>query len=257
MRVGSARICATRRRNTSSAVTCSRPARASRRGPQSLPQPYHSLSGVRPSHAPNPPHTPPGSPPACRWHPAGIPGRTAAPAGKSRQTQTSRVLYLFSRLFADCRRSRKPVQTCHLRPQALARRGAGRQGGAGPAARSPKRSLTHLCRLPPAHGTGNDLRSVVNGETGGRTRGVHPCGSPAGAWRLQPNPVPGERPSETSQLAQAFCREVQREGAVPVGCHDLLAPAGCRVGKAGGADLRRHLADQNHRPGRQDVGGFP
>ncbi len=31
-------------------------------------------------------------------------------------------------------------------------------------------------------------------------RVVHPSGSSAGVWRLQPNPVPGEQPPETSQL---------------------------------------------------------
>jgi hypothetical protein len=30
---------------------------------------------------------------------------------------------------------------------------------------------------------------------------VHPSGSLAGVWRLQPNPVSGDQPSETSQLA--------------------------------------------------------
>lgn len=47
---------------------------------------------------------------------------------------------------------------------------------------------------------GNDKLSTVNGETCTLMRVVHPSGSSAGVWRLQPNSEPDEQPTESSHL---------------------------------------------------------
>lgn len=52
--------------------------------------------------------------------------------------------------------------------------------------------------LPVDH-TGDDLFSTVKRQARIPMWVVHPRGSPAGVWRSQPKPVPGEQPPETSQ----------------------------------------------------------
>ena len=48
---------------------------------------------------------------------------------------------------------------------------------------------------------GDDKLSTMNSETSTLMWVVHPSGSSAGVWRLQPNSEPDEQPTESSQLA--------------------------------------------------------
>lgn len=59
---------------------------------------------------------------------------------------------------------------------------------------------SNLRRSLPRDDTGNDLFSTVKRQAGILMGVVHPAGSSAGVRRLQPDPVPGEQPSENSHL---------------------------------------------------------
>ena len=59
----------------------------------------------------------------------------------------------------------------------------------------------HRAALPM---TVDDQVSTMNGGAGILVRVVHPSGSSAGVWRLQPNSEPVEQPTESSQLGPDF-----------------------------------------------------
>lgn len=88
------------------------------------------------------------------------------------------------------------------------------------ASTSPRTTLQR--RGPPCRprSCGDDLFLIVNGQAGIPIRAVHPSGSPAGVSRLQPDPVPGEQPPETSQPAPHFTGQ-ERHFCLPQGkpCH--------------------------------------
>ena len=62
--------------------------------------------------------------------------------------------------------------------------------------------LGHLPRALPGPNAGDNLLSTVDGQAGTMMRVVHPSGSSAGVWRLQPDLKPGEQPPETSHLEE-------------------------------------------------------
>lgn len=69
----------------------------------------------------------------------------------------------------------------------------------GTAWTTPAERAARVARLSGTE-AGDDLLSTVDGKAGTLVRVVHPAGSSAGAWRLQPNPASGEQSPENSQL---------------------------------------------------------